>query len=59
MACGSCGGGRSRTVTGKVVTGYRITFRDGTTEDVASTDLAVVRRKVTLGGGGTYKAITK
>lgn len=40
------------------MTGYRITYRDGSTEDVQGTDLSVVRKKISLGGGGTYKPIT-
>lgn len=58
MGCSKCGGGRVRSAEGKIVTGYLITYRDGTTETVKSTDLAVVRRKITLGGGGTYRAVT-
>lgn len=57
MACGSCGA-KARAVGGGLVTGYRITYRDGRTEDVPGTDLSVVRKKITLGGGGTYKALT-
>lgn len=57
MACGGCGA-RARTAGGALVTGYRITYRDGSTEDVQGTDLSVVRKKISLGGGGTYKPIT-
>ena len=56
MACGSCGA-KARAAGGGLVTGYEITYRDGTRETVQGTDLSVVRKKISLGGGGTYKAV--
>ena len=57
MACGGCSARRDRAAGGGTVVGYKITYRDGKTEEVMSTDLAKIRRMVTLGGGGTHKPI--
>ena len=56
MGCSSCGA-KARAAGGGLVTGYEITYRDGSKETVQGADLSVVRRKVSLGGGGTYKAV--